>query len=267
MSKLKILKEKSLTFLGTEKALKIAEKLLLPTILAIFVINSRETNNELISKQTELLAIQNKINEKYGQGQLDVKYLELFYIDMTSMDEEKKTASLGLLQVMNPELAKDLSAWTKNNITLDSAGIKKINELDINIAQKQSNSLKEQGISLHRQGKFRSAIEIYRQALELNPKDYELYEYFGHTNYKIGNLGKAEIYLRKSITINSKHKMGYYNLSLVLWDLGKKNEALECLRKVIELDKNYLQIIKGDGQFSKFQQSRKFNSLFESQKS
>jgi len=90
--------------------------------------------------------------------------------------------------------------------------------------------------SIHQLKKeFSKAIESYLKAYELSPPEYKLVICIalGENYRELGKFKKAEEYLQKTIKILPFEPLSHYEIALVYWDMGKKEEALEHLKKAL----------------------------------
>jgi len=90
--------------------------------------------------------------------------------------------------------------------------------------------------SIHQLKKeFSQAIESYLKAYELSPPEYKLVIYIalGENYRELGEFEKAEEYLQKTIKILPFEPLSHYEIALVYWGMGKKEEALEHLKKAL----------------------------------
>ncbi len=97
-------------------------------------------------------------------------------------------------------------------------------------------ALNRAGVLKMNQHLFREAAAVFREALAADP-DFDL----ARTNLGIALLyglspADAESVLRGELTRNERNAAAQYCLGLVLKGKGASAEALECFRRVIELD-------------------------------
>jgi len=93
------------------------------------------------------------------------------------------------------------------------------------------------GTALENLGKHEEAIEKYRKAAEINPKDGTIYSNWGSV---LGNIDKNEEAIdkyRKATEINPGYATAYYNWGNALNNLGRYEEAKEKYRKARDLFK------------------------------
>ena len=112
------------------KFFTILEKLIVPAFLGILAFYTASSGNKISQQQTQLIEFQNARDAEDSKRQLELKYLELFYQDISSTDPEKQTKAIGLLSLMNPGLGQQLSNWVKEYVTLNPQSRARIDRLD-----------------------------------------------------------------------------------------------------------------------------------------
>ena len=97
-------------------------------------------------------------------------------------------------------------------------------------------------IKMFKDGDMQAAAALYQQGLELEPNNVTT---LGDTATLLHQLGRIEESSALHTYVNSRdpvHPVGHANLGLVLTDAGRYEEAIESLRKTIELSPDYAQI-------------------------
>jgi hypothetical protein len=112
------------------KFFTIAEKLIVPAFLGLLAFYTASSGNKISEQQTQLIEFQNARDAEDSKRQMELKYLELFYQDISSADPEKQTKAIGLLSLMNPDLGQQLSNWVKEYVTLMPQTRARIEKLD-----------------------------------------------------------------------------------------------------------------------------------------
>jgi len=112
------------------KFFTIAEKLVVPAFLGLLAFYTASSGNKISEQQTQLIEFQNARDAEDSKRQMELKYLELFYQDISSSDPEKQTKAIGLLSLMNPDLGQQLSNWVKEYVTLQPQTRARIEKLD-----------------------------------------------------------------------------------------------------------------------------------------
>ncbi|MDX9946310.1 MAG: hypothetical protein RBS38_03020 [Bacteroidales bacterium] len=113
-----------------EKFFRVLEKLLVPIFLGVLAFFTASSGNKISKQQTQLIEFQNARDAEDSKRQLELKYLELFYQDISSADPDKQTKAIGLLSLMNPELGQQLSTWVKDYVTLTPQTRARIERID-----------------------------------------------------------------------------------------------------------------------------------------
>ena len=109
-----------------------------------------------------------------------------------------------------------------------------ISEADI----KKSIDLYNEGLIYAKKKDFKSAEELYLQAIELNSEFFQAHYNLGNINKNSGKLNEAIKFYQKSIEIKSDFINAYYNLGSTLKMLGKLDDAEKNFDKVLELNPN-----------------------------
>jgi hypothetical protein len=106
------------------------EKLIVPLFLGFLAFFTATSGNKISQQQTQLIEFQNAKDAEDSKRQLELKYLELFYQDISSADPDKQTKAIGLLSLMNPDLGQQLSTWVKDYVTLTPQTRARIERID-----------------------------------------------------------------------------------------------------------------------------------------
>jgi len=122
------------------------EKLIVPIFLGILAFYTASSGNKISQQQTQLIEFQNAKDAEDSKRQLELKYLELFYQDISSTDPEKQTKAIGLLSLMNPELGQQLSNWVKEYVTLNPQSKARIERLDNRLSGKDALNEPDDGL-------------------------------------------------------------------------------------------------------------------------
>ena len=86
-----------------ENFFRVLEKLLVPLFLGILAFFTASSGNKISKQQTQLIEFQNARDAEDSKRQMELKYLELFYQDISSADPDKQTKAIGLLSLMNSD--------------------------------------------------------------------------------------------------------------------------------------------------------------------
>lgn len=108
---------------------------------------------------------------------------------------------------------------------------------------------------------FSGAIASYDKAIALDPMNPVLYNLKGYAHFKKGEYNSAVESLEKSVQIDPDYIWGHYNLSLVYFTIGKTDEAISEVKKVLEISFYYKDVIARDVQFKPFVTIERFAEL------
>jgi tetratricopeptide (TPR) repeat protein len=85
-------------------------------------------------------------------------------------------------------------------------------------------------------GGLQEAAPIYFKLLQADPKNLQALNTLGAAFIKAGLLKEAEDYLRRAVVVAPDCVEAQFNLGLVLERTGRSQEALACMRRVLELN-------------------------------
>lgn len=118
------------------------------------------------------------------------------------------------------------TAISANDISMNQSNISQHTDPNIRL---------QQAISLHQSGKIMSAIEIYRQLLELSPKHAFLLFLLGTAEGQRGNTFECLNLFDQSLAISPNNPDIYYNKGKALYNLKRLDEALQSFDRAIRL--------------------------------
>ena len=138
-------------------------------------------------------------------------------------------------------LAADPKHWkAHNNLALAA-----IDSGELEVAEahyRESLAIKPQsaiyndlGFVLEREGLPEEAAEAYRKALKLDPESASAHYNLGSSLARSGKYAEAESHLRKALK-TSPNTQTYTGLGIVLWQLGRTDEAIANLQAAIKAD-------------------------------
>ena len=90
-------------------------------------------------------------------------------------------------------------------------------------------------LGLEKARRFMSAIVGYDTALKRWPENVPALTGIGNCLYALGDLKRAETAFKEIIRLNPKEGSGYNNLAVVLFEQGRKQEALKAAQKAVSL--------------------------------
>lgn len=93
-----------------------------------------------------------------------------------------------------------------------------------------------QADELYSKKKYERAIETYTLAIELNPKDYALYNNRGAAYHAEGEFQKAIADYTRAAELNPNHFSAYNNRGAAFEDVGDVERAVGDYRKALEID-------------------------------
>lgn len=88
---------------------------------------------------------------------------------------------------------------------------------------------------LERARQFEAAISAYKTALTRWPKSLSAWMGLGNSFYAQGDLSSAESAFKQARQLYPSNGMPMNNLAQILWEQGKKEQALEVVRRAIEI--------------------------------
>ena len=95
--------------------------------------------------------------------------------------------------------------------------------------EKTSQELVSQGNALYLKGNFKEALDVYEQALLLQPEDMtksKIHYNLGNTRYRLGELKEAFREYQEALRLNPNDKDAKFNLEVVLRALEGEKGAL-----------------------------------------
>ena len=148
------------------KFFTILEKLIVPAFLGILAFYTASSGNKISQQQTQLIEFQNAKDAEDSKRQLELKYLELFYQDISSTDPDKQTKAIGLLSLMNPDLGQQLSNWVKEYVILNPQSKARIERLDNRLSGEEALNEPDDGSNKEPSGKQAFVDTLARRIVE-----------------------------------------------------------------------------------------------------
>lgn len=100
-------------------------------------------------------------------------------------------------------------------------------------------SLLQQAISHHQQGRLQLAEDTYAQVLQINPRQFDALHLIGLIAKQRGDHETALNFFAKAIQVDARQAKVHCNLGATLQELGKSKEALACYELAISLQADY----------------------------
>lgn len=110
--------------------------------------------------------------------------------------------------------------------------------------ENSSSSQAGKGFLAEMRGDYKSAIEYFSKAIELNPQDAISYHQRGLCYYYLNDNDNAMKDFDKTISLDPNHTDAYGNRSLVKMELKDYQGALDDIEKVLKIMPDYQKAIK-----------------------
>jgi predicted O-linked N-acetylglucosamine transferase (SPINDLY family) len=110
-----------------------------------------------------------------------------------------------------------------------------------------SDALLQDALKLRRAGKLAEAAEIYRQVLNVAPRNFEALHALGIVRYQCGDMKEAERLIGEAVSVNPQAADAHYNRGSVLLRLGEVEQALASFGLAIALKPDYLEALTNRG--------------------
>jgi len=104
--------------------------------------------------------------------------------------------------------------------------------------ESEAEKFKNEGNKYFAEGKYIKAIEMYDEAIKLNPSSAIYYSNRAFANFKIENYGSCIADADKSIQLDKSYAKGYYRKGSAEIALGKYKEALKAFKLVVKIHPN-----------------------------
>lgn len=155
-----------------------------------------------------------------------------------ALEDFNKHEDLEWAEIEDPDFWYD-KGWVENDLGKYQDAINSLKRailLDKNFGEAYS----ELGYSNYKLRQNDEALTNYRLALALNPKDHLSLIGMADVFFdNIDNHDSAMFYYEKAVQVNQKIKSVYYRLGWCYNEKEKYREAVDALKKAIELDKDY----------------------------
>lgn len=195
-------KEKPLT----TKIIEFSEKLFVPVLLGILTYVTSVAGNQISEAQNNIAQAQLKLAETQRIDNLQTKYIEIFYRDITSQDAQKQKDAVSFLDDVVPDdVAAPLLLWATNRVEegaksqVDTAiqnilarQVQIVNQYKVQVFY-NSNKPEQQRIAQEIQQALKGAgvtsvIEVKPQNLNLYTKaDFDAIRYYAQNETDVAN--------------------------------------------------------------------------------
>jgi tetratricopeptide (TPR) repeat protein len=120
---------------------------------------------------------------------------------------------------------------------------KAIEDFNLALSMNALNDLKVQiylnlGASKLKVESYTDALENYKKALELSPRNPSIYNYKGYANYKLGFFSDAIIDYNNAIDLDPNNAASYYNRGMAYFKTSEKSKACLDFHKSCQLLNN-----------------------------
>ena len=132
----------------------------------------------------------------------------------------------------------------------------------------------ERGVREAENGRLARAIEAYDEALALDPQSEQAYSLKGYALLRRGQILKSKDPSKSAEDVKAAVRTfeeglkfydesvwGHYNLALAYWESGDETRAIEQVKRVLELDPGFKDVVKSDVQFNRFKPNKTFQEL------
>lgn len=92
------------------------------------------------------------------------------------------------------------------------------------------------GILCMRDRDYETALQSMTEAIQLEPESSEINFRLGQICDRLKEFEKAIVYFTKAVTLNPKFIQAYKNMALTYDSMDNHKKALECLKRVLELE-------------------------------
>jgi predicted O-linked N-acetylglucosamine transferase (SPINDLY family) len=97
----------------------------------------------------------------------------------------------------------------------------------------------DHAIEYHQQGHLRQAEQLYRQILQVDPRNIGALHLLGVLAHQVGRSDLAIDYLNQALRLNPHFAEAHYNLGVVLKQQGKLTEGVACYQQALRLKPDY----------------------------
>lgn len=103
----------------------------------------------------------------------------------------------------------------------------------------------QQAINHHQNGELPQAQALYRQILQVDPRQPDALHLLGLIEHQSGRSAEGVALIQRAMQANAAEPMYPFNLGNVLMDLGRFGEAVACYRQAVALQPDSLDALQG----------------------
>ena len=100
-------------------------------------------------------------------------------------------------------------------------------------------SFLQQAVELHQQGRLQPAQALYRQVLELDPRQFDALHLLGVIARQQGDAAQAIALIAQAIAVDGAQAKAHCNLGVALLDAGRADDALASHERALALQADY----------------------------
>jgi len=104
--------------------------------------------------------------------------------------------------------------------------------------------LYDQAIRSHQNGNLRQAETLYRQILQLDPRQADALHLLGFLGFQTGHPQEGIPIIRRAITLNPQDPIYHFNLGIVLHSQGQLPEAAACFQAALRINPQGVEVYK-----------------------
>jgi len=90
-------------------------------------------------------------------------------------------------------------------------------------------------LSFRQAGFWRDDVALWERAIAVNPRSFLSHSNYGVVLFRQRDLARAEALFRKAIDLKPDYAIAHDNLALVLIQTGREDEAIEHIKRVLEI--------------------------------